>query len=738
MPFTRLPCLIVKELVKQAEDLCNLFPSGSGPTTEHSLSALIQGTGKPDFNNYSVEFGAYVQVYDGTYNTLKSRTFGAIALHRTGNADNSFAFMSLVTRECITCAPGFWTELPITDAAIARVHAIATEEGQPPLQHKNLVVEWRPDHEVDPDEYDKDYHPGTTEHDKDESLVYDNDEASVVFTTQTDNQANTNTVDPQGSVSDLGTDHVDMDINTEATDTEEVDAHIPTDDNDSLNGVPDDGNLEVPVETDAGVDEGTDNPSNMTHSVDQSHLIPQTTEPSAVNQDPSGNTQAPVASYSLRANRTQDYSHRLSHAMDDPISTKAYEPTNGGTQLVQVASEGADKGAPHPFPGMLFQQMSACAGYKRFGDAACDATCREFKQLVDKDVFTPVRPEHLTQKEREQSLRVVNLIKHKRDGTIKGCTCADRRKQRDLYDKSQTVSPTVSSDALVLTIMIDAKEGRDVATADVAGAYLNADMDDLVVMRLVSEDVALMCEVESSFRHHVVQEGKNDVLYLRLDKALYGCVRSALLWYNLFSKTLKDMGFVLNGYDPCVANAVFNKKQCTITWYVDDMKLSHVHPEVVTHVIKNIEQHFGKMTVRRGRVHEFLGMVIDYSDPGVAHILMKSYLLKEAIRESQLGITCSATTPAQKNLFDVDPALTSLDPRNAILFRSIVCKLLYVARYGRPDLLTAVCFLATCVSQPVEQDERKLQRLLEYIHGSIDLTLTISATDLQHLATHLG
>ena len=98
---------------------------------------------------------------------------------------------------------------------------------------------------------------------------------------------------------------------------------------------------------------------------------------------------------------------------------------------------------------------------------------------------------------------------------------------------------------------------------------LNADMDNLVVMRLVGEDVTLMCEVEHSFREHVVREGGKDVLYLRLDKALYGCVQSALLWYNLFSKTLKAMGFVLNRYDPCVANTVFNNKQCTITWYVD-------------------------------------------------------------------------------------------------------------------------------------------------------------------------
>jgi hypothetical protein len=36
----------------------------------------------------------------------------------------------------------------------------------------------------------------------------------------------------------------------------------------------------------------------------------------------------------------------------------------------------------------------------------------------------------------------------------------------------------------MLSITIkDAREGRDVATADVAGAYLKADMDDFVIMK---------------------------------------------------------------------------------------------------------------------------------------------------------------------------------------------------------------------------------------------------------------
>ena len=51
-------------------------------------------------------------------------------------------------------------------------------------------------------------------------------------------------------------------------------------------------------------------------------------------------------------------------------------------------------------------------------------------------------------------------------------------------------------------------------------------------------------------------------------------------------------------------------KQCTIAWYVDDMKISHVDPEVVTNIIEKLEDQFEKMTVTRGKEHVFLGMHI--------------------------------------------------------------------------------------------------------------------------------
>ena len=79
------------------------------------------------------------------------------------------------------------------------------------------------------------------------------------------------------------------------------------------------------------------------------------------------------------------------------------------------------------------------------------------------------------------------------------------------------------------------------------------------------------------------------------------------------SKLSKE-GFVLNIYDPCVANKQINRKQCTIYWYIDDTKSSHVDPSGVSEVIKNLEDILGKMTVNRGKKHKFVGMDFELTD----------------------------------------------------------------------------------------------------------------------------
>jgi hypothetical protein len=376
-------------------------------------------------------------------------------------------------------------------------------------------------------------------------------------------------------------------------------------------------------------------------------------------------------------------------------------------------------------------QMSERAGLRKHDKAAEAAFMSEFSQLEHLDVYLALDPTKLTRTQKKAALRA---LKGKRNGTLKGRTCADERSQRNLYNKSQTASPTVSTDSLLLSITIDAYEARDVGTADVMGAYLKAFMDDFVIMKLVGPSVRMLCKLNPEHKHFVTVENGIKVLFVRLVKALYRCVKSALLWYDLFTGSLKDMGFKLNPYDQCVANCMIEGKQCTIAWYVDDTKILHVDPNVVTRVIQERKKRYDKMTVTRGREHVFLGMHIRYTEENTAVITMKDFL-EEAITEPGLDISSHASTTATRTLFEVDEACELLGKEESEAFHSVVAKLLYVSLRARVDLLLAVAFLCTRASKSTRQDMSKLKRVLQYIKGSMDLTYTVGADDLGKFRT---
>jgi Reverse transcriptase (RNA-dependent DNA polymerase) len=282
--------------------------------------------------------------------------------------------------------------------------------------------------------------------------------------------------------------------------------------------------------------------------------------------------------------------------------------------------------------------------------------------------------------------------------------------------------------------MVDAHENRDVGVADVTGAYLHAHMKDFISMRFTGWAVDLLCEVNPEYSPFAVMEGKTKVLYVRCNKAIYGCVVSGMLWYELFSQTLEKHGFIINPYDFCVANAVIDGTQCTIVWYVDDTKISHVKPSVVTGIIAMLESHFGTMSVSRGAKHEFLGMHRDFLGDGTATIHMPSYL-QSAIDESNLPITKSAPTPAAASLLHIEAASPLLPQDRARTFHSVVAKLIYAGTRARTDILLALGFLCSRVSAPTEQDERKLFRLLAYLFGTLDLKFRLGADSLDSFTT---
>ena len=109
-------------------------------------------------------------------------------------------------------------------------------------------------------------------------------------------------------------------------------------------------------------------------------------------------------------------------------------------------------------------------------------------------------------------------------------------------------------------------------------------------MKLRDKIVELLVQLEPTMYQKYVIVGPNGepILYVRLLKALYGLLRSALLFYKKLRGDLKRMGFEVNPYDPCVANKMINGSQMTVTWHVDDLKISHKDEKELTKFISEL------------------------------------------------------------------------------------------------------------------------------------------------------
>ena len=74
------------------------------------------------------------------------------------------------------------------------------------------------------------------------------------------------------------------------------------------------------------------------------------------------------------------------------------------------------------------------------------------------------------------------------------------------------------------------------------------------------------------------------------------------------------MGLEINPFNPCGANKMVNRKQMTVTWHVDDLKVSHVEEKEVSKFCMQLSDIYGsKIKVNHGKVQSYLRMDFDYS-----------------------------------------------------------------------------------------------------------------------------
>jgi hypothetical protein len=137
------------------------------------------------------------------------------------------------------------------------------------------------------------------------------------------------------------------------------------------------------------------------------------------------------------------------------------------------------------------------AKIKHFGNRGKKAMTKELKQFNTFRVFEPKCAHKLTDKDKGKALASLIFLKEKQNGDIKACSCANGNKQREHIANEEMAAPMVALESVFLTPAIVASKKQKVVTIDIPGAFLHANNEDYVIMKMVGTLAELMVKTNS-------------------------------------------------------------------------------------------------------------------------------------------------------------------------------------------------------------------------------------------------
>jgi hypothetical protein len=363
-------------------------------------------------------------------------------------------------------------------------------------------------------------------------------------------------------------------------------------------------------------------------------------------------------------------------------------------------------------------------------------------QLHRRSCFTSKSIAKMTQLERRKAQQALMFLGEKQGGTVKGRMVYNGKPTREWLFREDSASPTGALESIMLTAVIDAHEERVVMTCNIPNAFIQAlmpevkDGDERVMMKITGVLVNMLVELNPElYGPYMVYERnrQNKVLYVQVMRAIYGMLEAAILWYKKFQRELEQKGFKFNPYDPCVVNRTEKGFHHTFLFHMDDLKSSHKDSKVNDQFDKWLQENYGEhgeVAIHRGKIHDYLGMEIDFSEKGKVKIGMTKYV--ESMLEvfpQKMKSTDTVVTPASDGLFNEGQG-KKLNEERADAYHTMVAKALFLCKRARPDIQPTIAVLCTRVIGPNEAHWAKLVRLMKYLNGTRELKLTLSADNL--------
>ena len=258
---------------------------------------------------------------------------------------------------------------------------------------------------------------------------------------------------------------------------------------------------------------------------------------------------------------------------------------------------------------------------------------------------------------------------------------------------------------------------------DIKNAYLHAEIDEDVIVRMPKAVAEQMCEVNPKYRDYV--DPSTGKLYCKLLKALYGLKQSGKLFQILLSKFLQERGFKQSEYD---LGLYFKKEQDGSSTYacvwVDDIKIVGKEHWKLS-LISDLKERFKEVKEMdsAGKL-DYLGIQYEYSQDGATCELKQPALVSKLIN----GITKEFDVPYNESIMCIEDHSPLLDQDEASRFRSDLMSLNFLKDRSRPGLTYPIGVLTHYVTSPTELRREQLDRILGYLKRTKDLGLIVRRT----------
>ena len=126
-----------------------------------------------------------------------------------------------------------------------------------------------------------------------------------------------------------------------------------------------------------------------------------------------------------------------------------------------------------------------------------------------------------------------------------------------------------------------------------------------VHVRLDKNMTGMMVKLSPENANYVDARGS---VVVRLDKALYGCVESAALWYENLKESMRKLGYAPNTIDIYVFNKLSEKGvHFTVAMHVDDLMITSIDAGMIESLAAGLIERYGDITRKDGQQSTTLG-----------------------------------------------------------------------------------------------------------------------------------